>query len=105
LKFLRKISNVLCVMQKKIKATFFVKVIPKTSRSEIVGWEEDVLRVRLNAVPEKGKANKELIALLSKELKIPKRDITILQGETSRLKKIEVEGMDLRTLQKETGWA
>ncbi len=43
-----------------------VKVIPKASKNEIVGWEEDILKVRLTVVPEKGKANEALIALLSK---------------------------------------
>lgn len=81
-----------------MKTTFFVKVIPKASRSEIIGWEQDVLRIRLHAVPEKGKANEALIALLSKELKVAKRDIVILKGETSRLKKIEIEGIDMESL-------
>lgn len=82
-------------MQKKIKAAFFVKVVPKASKSEIIGWEQDVLRIRLHAIPEKGKANEALIGLLSQELKVAKRDIVILKGETSRLKKIEIEGLDL----------
>lgn len=85
-------------MQECLMAIFFVKVLPKASKNEIVGWEGEILRVRLNAVPEKGKANEALIELLAKRYKIPKRDITILQGATSRLKKIEIEGIDLQTL-------
>ncbi len=63
-----------------------VKVIPKASRSEIVGWEGEVLKVRLKAVPEKGEANEELIRFLSRELKIAKSLITIVRGHTSREK-------------------
>lgn len=70
--------------------TFKVKVIPKSARSEIVGWEGDVLKVRLKAVPEKGEANEELIRFLSRELKIAKSLITILRGHTSREKTVHI---------------
>ncbi len=68
--------------------TFQVKVIPKSSCSKIVGWEEDLLKVRLAAVPEKGEANKELVKLLSQSLKVAKTTISIIQGETSRVKTV-----------------
>lgn len=68
-----------------------IKVVPKASRSQVVGWEEDLLKVRVAAVPEKGKANKELIRLLSKVLSVPKTSIRVIAGETGRLKRIEVE--------------
>lgn len=42
-----------------------VKVTPKSSKNAIVGWEEDLLKVRLRAIPEKGNANEALIELLS----------------------------------------
>lgn len=67
-----------------------IKVQPGASVSEIVGWDGDVLKVRLNARPEKGRANKELVRLLSKELDIPKSSIVIVRGETSRLKVVEL---------------
>jgi uncharacterized protein len=69
----------------------FVKVIPKASRSEIVGWEGDVLKVRLKAVPEKGAANEELIRLLSREYKVAKSLITIVRGHTSRDKVVHID--------------
>ena len=77
-----------------------VKVTPKASKNEIIGWEGDQLKVRLTAAPEKGKANHSLIALLSKTLKIAKSRIHILKGETSRLKIVEIEGETLSTLKK-----
>lgn len=70
-----------------------VKVIPKASRSEIVGWEGDALKIRLKAVPEKGEANEELIRFLSRELKIAKSLITIVRGHTSREKTVHL-GID-----------
>jgi uncharacterized protein len=68
-----------------------IKVIPKASKNEVVGWKDDVLNVRLTAVPEKGKANADLIRLLSKYFKVPKSAITIVKGETSRNKLIDLK--------------
>lgn len=76
-----------------------IKVIPRASSNAIVGWENDELKVRLNAVPEKGEANEELIAFLAKAWKLPKSAFSILSGKTSRHKKILVKGMTLEALQ------
>jgi len=67
-----------------------VKVIPKASKSEVIGLENDVLRVRLKAVPEKGEANEELIRLLAEYYGIPKSQITIVSGLKSRLKRVKL---------------
>ncbi len=61
----------------------------------MVGWEGDYLRVRLAAVPEKGKANQALIQLLSEILHIPKSHLSFVSGETSRLKRIRITGLTL----------
>jgi len=58
-----------------------------------MGWENETLKIRLHAVAEKGEANRELIRFLSKTLKIPQRNILLVQGETARLKKIVCEGI------------
>ena len=71
-----------------------VKAIPNARKSEIVGFEADgALKIKLRAVPEDGKANRELIKLLSKQCGISKSCLTILSGETSRHKRLSVEGM------------
>ena len=70
-----------------------VKISTKASRSEVVGEEGEELKLRIAAVPEKGKANAEIIRLLSKKLKIGKSQITILIGETSRHKKLLLRGI------------
>jgi uncharacterized protein YggU (UPF0235/DUF167 family) len=54
----------------------------------------------LNAVPEKGRANIELISFLSKSLRIPKSAITILRGDTSRTKTLIIEGVTSAQFQK-----
>ena len=76
---------------------FEVKIIPKSSKNEIVGWEENHLKVKIKEIPEKGKANKELIGFLSKTLKIAKSNIKIVKGETSRIKKVEICGINAAT--------
>jgi uncharacterized protein (TIGR00251 family) len=50
--------------------------------------------VKLAAAPVDGAANDELIALIAKTLRIPKRDITIVSGERSRSKRIRIAGVD-----------
>lgn len=67
-----------------------VKVIPKSSKNTIVGWENGYLKIRLHAVPEKGEANEELIAFLSDILNIPKSRILLLRGHAGRLKQLEL---------------
>ena len=68
-----------------------VRITPKASKNAITGWGTDadnmpVLKVAVTAVPEKGKANAALIALLSKEWKIPKSQIVLEKGDTDRNK-------------------
>jgi uncharacterized protein len=75
-----------------------VKVIPRAAKNAIVGWENEELKVRINAVPEKGEANEVLIDFLAKTWKLPKSTFSIISGETSRHKKILIRGLTLETL-------
>ena len=69
-------------------------MIPRAGRSGFAGLRDGALLVKLAAAPVDGAANDELIALLAKTLKIPKRDISIVSGERSRTKRIRIAGMD-----------
>ena len=71
-----------------------IRVIPRARRSEIAGLRDGTLLIRLAAAPVDGAANDELIALLAKTLKIPKRDITIVSGDRSRSKRVRIAGLD-----------
>ena len=71
---------------------FKVKVQPGASKNEIVGVQGDVLKVKINAPPMKGKASRALIDFLAEKLGIKKSEIEILGGHTSRIKKIKVLG-------------
>lgn len=63
-----------------------VKVIPKAGEEKIVGWHEGRLKIKVCAPPEKGKANRAIIRLLAKALKIPPSRIILLKGKTSHTK-------------------
>ena len=71
-----------------------LKVQPGARRTEIVGFQDDVLRVRVTASPERGKANRAVIELLARTLGVPKRNVTIPLGAESRSKVALIEGLD-----------
>ncbi len=70
-----------------------LKVIPNAPKDAIVGWEEERLRVKIRAVPEKGQANRHLLRFLAEQLKIAPSRLSIASGETSRLKRVRIEGL------------
>lgn len=69
-----------------------VHVQPRASRSEVVGTFGAALKVRLLAPPVDGAANDALVALLAKELGVPRRDVRIVHGSGSRAKVVEIDG-------------
>jgi uncharacterized protein len=77
-------------------AVLRLRVTPNAGRDAIEGYETladgtTVLRLRVAAVPDKGKANAAAIALLAKALGIPKSTLTITSGETARLKTVRID--------------
>jgi uncharacterized protein (TIGR00251 family) len=72
-----------------------LKVIPGASRTAISGWLDDALKIQVSAAPERGKANKAVVALLSKSLRLPRNAVRVLRGETSQSKVVEIEGLTL----------
>ncbi len=68
-----------------------VKVTPKSSRNEITGFLDDgTMKLKIAAVPEKGRANAEICDFLAGLFGIPKRNVQIVRGETSALKQIVI---------------
>lgn len=78
-----------------MKNNFLVtlKIVPNSSRNEIV-QEEDFIKIKLTSPPVENKANKLLVEFLAKKLSIAKSKITIVRGETSKIKTISIEGID-----------
>ena len=73
--------------------TFPVRVVPRASRSEIAGEFDGALRVRLAAPPVDGAANRELIRLLAKELKLPQNAVDIVTGSASKSKTVRIRNV------------
>ena len=71
-----------------------VRVISRAGRTGLGGIRDGVLVVRLAAAPVDGAANDALIAFLSDLFDCPKRDVSILAGQTSRNKRISIAGLD-----------
>lgn len=89
------------MLKKHLQGTVVpIKVIPKSSCDEIIGWENGELKIRLSAIAEKGNANKKLLFFLAKTLKIAKSRISILRGKTSRRKQILIHEISPDHLQK-----
>ena len=77
--------------------TVRVRLTPNGGRDQIIGIEagadgERHLKVKVSAVPEDGKANRALVALLAKQLRLPKSALSLISGETSRKKILRIEG-------------
>jgi uncharacterized protein YggU (UPF0235/DUF167 family) len=69
-----------------------VKVIPKSSKTELTGYLPDgTWKVKVAAALERGQANRALLEFLAKRLGISKSRLRIMSGETSQLKRIHVD--------------
>ena len=74
-----------------------IKLTPNAKNKSIngIGYNENYghfLKISVTTVPEKGKANQDLIAFLAKRLKIAKSNFEIISGITDRYKKIKING-------------
>ncbi len=72
------------------RVVFTVRVAPRASKDEVLGLYGDTVKIRLQAPPVKGRANKALIQFLSRKLDVQKQQIILLAGESSRDKRIAV---------------
>jgi hypothetical protein len=79
---------------------FSVHVRPRSSRSAILGVREDAVEVALTSPPADGAANSELLKILARALEVRRGDVSIVVGQSSRSKVVEVNGIssdDART--------
>jgi uncharacterized protein len=77
---------------------FTVRVVPRASRSEIVGEYDGALRVRVAASPVAGAANEELRRTLARAFAVPTRAVEIVSGHTAKTKQVRITGADGRKL-------
>ncbi len=74
------------------KLIFKVRVVPRASRSELVGEHDGALRVRIAAPPVEGAANDELVRLLARSFGVPRSAIEITGGHAAKLKTVSIAG-------------
>jgi uncharacterized protein len=72
-----------------------VRVIPRAGKSAVAGERDGRVLVRLSAPPVEGAANQALIDLFSTLFGRPKRDIRLVSGERSRVKRVAVDGVSV----------
>jgi uncharacterized protein (TIGR00251 family) len=75
------------------EARISLRVSPNAPRNEVVGFSDGILRVKIAAPPLRGKANRELVAFLSRLLGVSQSSLAIIKGHTSRSKTVAVSGL------------
>lgn len=80
---------------------FTIRVLPRSSKCEVVGIQEDYLKIKVTAPPVDGRANEECLSFLADALKVKKAQISIISGLKARKKTIAVKGLkkeDMKTI-------
>jgi uncharacterized protein (TIGR00251 family) len=81
-------------------STVHVRVIPRAKRTAVDGERAGAILIRLAAPPVDGAANDALVAFLAETLDLPRRDITIVTGMTSRDKRVQIAGLDSQSIRR-----
>ena len=76
-----------------LRTSLRLRVAPGASRAGIVGRYRDGWKVRVSAPPEAGKANDAVLSLLADTLEIPRRDLEVASGRSSRDKVVMLIGI------------
>jgi uncharacterized protein (TIGR00251 family) len=77
---------------------FTAKVVPRSSKTAVCGLFGEMVKFKVAAPPEKGKANQALIEFLAKKLGVKKSDISIVSGQTNPVKQVQVLGISIESL-------
>ena len=86
------------IQQSANSVIFSVKVVPRSSKTAVAGLLGGMLKIKLAAAPEKGKANESLVEFLADTLGVKKNSITITSGLTSPVKTIQITGISTEYL-------
>ena len=74
-----------------------VLVQPRASRTKVVGVHDGRLKIALAAPPVDGEANAALVEFVAEALEVKRAQVTLVDGETSRRKRVQVQGLDAAT--------
>lgn len=75
--------------------SFYVRVVPRASRTEMVKGEDRTPRLRITAPPVDGEANEEIIRFFSKMFGVSKSAVEIVSGHRSKMKRIRIVGVGI----------
>ena len=85
------VAELQAALQRDKRLSLTLKVIPKSARNEIVGFLEDgTMKLKIHAVPEKGKANAEICEFLATVFGVGKRNVEVVRGEASAYKQVVI---------------
>jgi len=79
---------------------FAAKIVPASSKTAVCGLLDGMVKFKVSAAPEKGKANQCLIEFLAKQLSVKKNAVSIISGRTNPLKQVRVLGISAEALLK-----
>ena len=81
------------IKETKDGVVFNIRVVPRSSRCELVEIQEDALKIKITAPPVEGKANEECVKFIANKLGIRKSRVAIIAGHKSKKKTIAVSGL------------
>ena len=81
-----------------------IRVVPRSAKCEIVGIQDDALKLKITAPPVEGQANAECIRFLSDILKVRKNQVTIVRGHKSKNKTVAIEGIGKKDIEAIIAW-
>lgn len=91
------------VPKQSAPALLTVKVVPGSSRTQVAGTLDGMVKIKVAAPPEKGKANDCLIDYLADALGCRKKDIHLVRGQTQPVKQLEIAGLSIETIHQRLG--
>jgi uncharacterized protein len=83
--------------------TFVAKIVPGSSKTAVAGILDRMVKIKVAAPPEKGKANQCLIAFLAKQLGLRKNAVSVITGQGNPVKHVRVIGISAQTLREKLG--
>jgi uncharacterized protein (TIGR00251 family) len=82
---------------------FSVKIVPGSNRTSVCGFLDGMVKIKISAPPEKGKANRSLVKFLAKKVGVKRKDVHIISGQTNPVKSLEISGISAETLASKLG--
>lgn len=79
------------------------KIVPASSKTALAGLLGRMVKVKVAAPPEKGKANECLIAFLAKQLGVRKNAVRIVAGQTNPVKHVRIDGISAQACLEKLG--